>query len=199
VLGVDPEAAVVLLHDLGGAVELGGPRPGLERDRQRLAGRRAGERHQEQQRGVRVVLRVRGVLEAEHVARVLEHHVLEAAARSEGRHAALAAVAQRAQRAAEASVRAAGRAQQRVGGVEVADRVGRVPAHVGLDAQLGRRVAQRVVGGDVRRERRVELADHRDVEMRGHGRHDAAPAPHAPMPLCVGGMRDRSWPLALGR
>jgi hypothetical protein len=49
VLGVDAEAAVVALDDLGRAVQVRGARAGCQRDRQRLAGRRAGQRHQEQQ------------------------------------------------------------------------------------------------------------------------------------------------------
>jgi hypothetical protein len=139
---------------------------------------------------------VRGVLEAEHVARVLEHHVLEAAAGAERRDAALAAVAQGIQRAAQAAVRAAGRAQQRVHAVQVADLIRSVPADVRVDPEPSGGVGQRGVGGDVRLEAGVELPDDRDVQVRAHGRHDPAPPPRAPMPLCVSGMSGCSWPLA---
>jgi hypothetical protein len=149
VVRVEPEVAVVLLVDLEGvAVEVRGAAVGLDRHVHRPPGDLAGERRHEQPRGVRVVLGVLGVGEAEHVAGELEQHVLAAAARAERWHTALAAERQRRERAVEAAVRAAGRAAERVGRLHRrhVDLLGGDPVRADVDAELLARVGERRVG-----------------------------------------------------
>ena len=107
-LRIHPEVAVVLLDRCRRSVDARHAGAGRERQPHLPAGQRAGERRDEEARGIRIVLGVLRVAEAEHVACVLEHHVLESAACAQARHTALARRADRPECELEVLVGAAG-------------------------------------------------------------------------------------------
>ena len=108
VLRVEPVVAVVVFQRVGPSVEARGERAVFDPHRMRLADERAGERGHHEPVGLRAALFVIGVSDPENVARELDDRVLEATSRPHQRHAALARVADRLQRAVQADVGAAG-------------------------------------------------------------------------------------------
>jgi len=175
VLGIQAEVAVVALVCLGRTIKVGGARAGVEPHAHGLAHQRALELRDEQDRRVGVVLGVPRVREAEHVTRVLEHHVLEATAGADERHVLLAGEADAAQRPIEALVGASRSAPEcvvlgEVGGLDI-QRV--QPADFGLDPKRRCRVPDRARDRLVRLEAGHEVADHSDE--RSHEAHGPSP------------------------
>src|SRR5438874_7928796 len=167
VLRVDAEVAVVHFGRAGRAID--GRHLGARREGQahRAAGQRARELRDEEARGVGIVLGVLRVAEAEHVARVLEHHVLEAAAGAQARHAALARLTDRPERLLEVLVGAAGGDPERVDALEQGrvDGSRRHPFRVHGNAEPRASMRDGRRRRRMRRERRRVFAEDRD------GRH----------------------------
>ena len=137
------------------------------------ASRRAGELGDKQNRGVRVILSVLRVGEAEHAPGILDHDVLEPAARADKGPAFLPSEADCVQRADETLIRAARGTPERIeplhclGGLLLKGR-SRQPLHLHSDACGSSGVRERLVGGGVRAEARVEVADDADAGGLSH-------------------------------
>ena len=193
---VEPEAAVVGLGRLRRAEQ----RLGVgvdDRHVQRLPDQRAQQLVDEQVAAV-AVLAMRGALGAQHVARDLEHAVLEARAGAEERPAVGAREGDALQRALEARVRAARRAPHGIGAVEplggaAGQRVGRQPLELERDPEPGGGVCERGLDRVLLDVLLAAVSDDRDAHpghggeatgparpQRGRGPHSRGRAPHHP-------------------
>ncbi len=127
ILRIQSEVAVKRFHRTRGPIGRCGITPSFYRDFHRFSDQRATQRCNEQTGGIGIGLRMGGVGETHNVARILDHQVLKTPASSHEGNAVFARVPNAFQRAFEASIGAAGTAEQSLKLPKVVRLIGRQP------------------------------------------------------------------------
>lgn len=162
IFGIQAEIAIELLGGGGGAIRGGGFAAGPDGNVHRFSDQRAAQGRDEENRRVRIGLGVRGVLHAEDVAGIFEHHVLKSAAGAEERRAVFAGILNGVESSFQAAIRTAGAAEQSLKLREVVGLVGGEPDRFDGSAESFGGMLNSVIGCDVGRVRRVEIANNSD-------------------------------------
>jgi len=169
--GIEAEAAVVALDDIGAAVSLGGERSRRKSDWQLFASNYTNQSMKDEDgTGGRIVLRVGSVGDAEHIACMFENDVLESGASSAERNIIFTSEADGRERAFHAVVGAAGSDPESVEGAECGggDLAGGQPGNRYLEIGVSD-VGEEIIGDGVGFVASAKVSDDGDSQFHSMG------------------------------